>query len=176
MLAGGKKVISPAPFHTQCFAAQPLLCISCVRRQKWITLPVLPGGGTTIYKSGVLLTQHLPHPQAVISLTQNRLWWCRLSFPQGGPISDSLQISAWGVHLHFQQLNWRHSHLEDSNTEWRHYQKAEMENAMTWRNEAEQWCEDNSPLGRSCPCTANSVGIQMHRFSAEPGQVNGKAR
>lgn len=69
----GKKVISPAPFHAQCFAAQPSLCISCVRRKKLITLPVLPRGGTTIYKSGVLLTQYLPHPQAVISLTQNGL-------------------------------------------------------------------------------------------------------
>lgn len=136
---GGEKVVSPAAFHPQCFAAQPSLCISRVRRQKLITLPVLPGGGITIYKSGVLLTQHLPHPQAVISSTQKGLWWCRWSFPQGEPISDSLQISAWGAHPHFQQLNWRHSHLEESNTEWRHCQKADMENTMTWKSETEQW-------------------------------------
>lgn len=147
---GGEKVVSPAAFHPQCFAAQPSLCISRVRRQKLITLPVLPGGGITIYKSGVLLTQHLPHPQAVISSTQKGLWWCRWSFPQGGPISDSLQISAWGAHPHFQQLNWRHSHLEESNTEWRHCQKADMENAMTWKSETEQWWEENLPLGRIC--------------------------
>lgn len=118
MRGAGGHITSTAPrLAFRCLT----ITISCVRRQKPTASPALPGECTTVYKRRDVLqspTQHLPHPQAVISLIQKGLWWCHWSFPQGGPISDSLEISAWGVHPHFQQLNWRQPHLEESNREW----------------------------------------------------------